>query len=325
MSFRSKNHSTNLKLGATWRFIWQLICLGRPLFLVGGFLWHGLGVAMAFYEGVVLHWPTILWGQIAITATQLLTHYSNEYFDLAADLANKTPTHWSGGSRVLVTGAIRPELSLRLAIVFGGLALLASGVLTVGLQRGPWSLPLLFMALVLAWSYSSPPLCLHSRGVGELSAAFLVPGLTPLVAFYLQAGYFSWLPVLAVWPLACLQFVMLLTIEFPDAAGDEAAGKRTLVVRLGGQWAARLLVGVLGLAYGSLLGGVPAGLPPVVALFLLISSRPIALWLGWQMGKGAWAVPGRWNTLGFWAITLLMVATIAELIAFLLLSEYATG
>ena len=315
--FVSKNRFTSRM---DWRVIGQLIRLGRPLFLAGGFLWHGLGVVIALHEGAALHWPTILWGQIAITATQLLTHYSNEYFDLPADLANQTPTHWSGGSRVLVVGGIRPELSLLLAIMFGGLALLAAGVLVVGLRRGPWTLPLLFLALFLAWNYSSPPLRLHSRGVGELSAALLVPGLTPLVGFYLQVGYFTWLPLLAVWPLVCLQFVMLLTIEFPDAAGDGVAGKRTLVVRLGGQRAARLLVGVLGLAYGSWVGLVPAGLPPIAALSFLAISGPIALWLGWQMNKKAWAVPGRWNDLSFWAITLLMTATIAELIAFL--SEY---
>lgn len=176
---------------------------------------------------------------------------------------------------------------------------------------------MLLLALALAWGYSSPPLRLHSRGVGELGAAFLVPGLTALVGFYLQAGRFTWLPFLVVWPLVCLQFVMLLAIEFPDAAGDEAAGKRTLVVRLGGQRAARLLLAVLGLAYGSLVGLVPAGLPFGAALALLVISGPVALWLAWQIGKGAWAVPGRWNTLGFWAIALLMLATIAEILFFL--------
>lgn len=306
---------------ANWQLIWQLIRLGRPLFLAGGFLWHGLGVVIALHEGAVLHWPTILWGQVAITATQLLTHYSNDYFDLPADLANQTPTQWSGGSRVLVGGGIRPELSLHLALIFGGLALLAAGVLAGGLQRGPWTFPLLLLALVLAWSYSSPPLRLHSRGVGELSAAVLVPGLTPLVGFYLQAGRFTWLPFLAVWSLVCLQFVMLLTIEFPDAAGDEAAGKRTLVVRLGGQRAARWLLGALGLAYGALVGLVPAGLPLGAALAVLVISGPVALWLAWQISKGAWAVPGRWNTLGFWAIALLMLATIAELLFFLTITH----
>ena len=41
-----------------------------------------------------------------------------------------------------------------------------------------------------------------------------------------------------------LQFAMLLAIEFPDAAGDAAAGKRTIVVRVGGRAGARLYAAV---------------------------------------------------------------------------------
>ena len=48
------------------------------------------------------------WGQLVVTATQLMTHYANDYFDLEADRANRTPTRWSGGSRVLPDGVLPP-------------------------------------------------------------------------------------------------------------------------------------------------------------------------------------------------------------------------
>ena len=44
---------------------------------------------------------------------------------------------------------------------------------------------------------------------------------------------------LSIVPLALLQFAMLVAIEFPDAVGDAATGKRTLVVRLGAATARR--------------------------------------------------------------------------------------
>ncbi|MFQ5859616.1 MAG: hypothetical protein ACE5LU_28800 [Anaerolineae bacterium] len=50
--------------------------------------------------------------------------------------------------------------------------------------------------------------------------AFVVSGLTPLVGFYLQSGRLELLPLLAVVPLCGLQFAQMLSIEFPDAAGD---------------------------------------------------------------------------------------------------------
>src|SRR5215211_3456971 len=132
-------------------------------------------------------------------------------------------------------------------------------VLAVAVRPGVQTFLLIAAALVLSWMYSAPPLRLHSRGLGELTTALLVAGMTPLVGFYLQTGRVG-LPLLGVLPLCCLQFAMLLTIEFPDAAGDASVGKRTLVVRLGGARAARLL--------GLLLLAAYAGLPLLVALGL---------------------------------------------------------
>ena len=50
------------------RHILPLIRLARPLFLIGGFVFYGLGVAIARYEGVALHGAALLWGQLAVTA-----------------------------------------------------------------------------------------------------------------------------------------------------------------------------------------------------------------------------------------------------------------
>src|SRR3954453_11052565 len=88
------------------RAILSVLRMGRPHFLVGGLLLHWLGVAMAQSIGASLNLPALLWGQLAITSIQLMTHYSNDYFDLPADLTNPTPTHWSGGSRVLPMGLL---------------------------------------------------------------------------------------------------------------------------------------------------------------------------------------------------------------------------
>jgi 1,4-dihydroxy-2-naphthoate octaprenyltransferase len=168
--------------------------LGRPLFLIGGFLFHALGVLMALYTGASVSVPTLLWGQVAITSIQLMTHYSNDYFDLKADQANLTPTQWSGGSRILVDGLLSPQVALATAVFLAVLASGAALLLGIVLQPGILTLSLLFLALLTAWSYSSPPLRLHSRGVGELTTALLVPGLTPLLGFYLHAGTLPLLP-----------------------------------------------------------------------------------------------------------------------------------
>ena len=292
--------------------------LGRPKFLVGGLLLHGLGAAMALSTGVRLSLAALLWGQAAVSSIQLMTHYSNDYFDLAADVANLTPTPWSGGSRVLAEGWVAPRLALWIALGLGTLALGLSLVLVV---VGPGKLTglLIAVALLLAWSYSAPPLRLHARGLGELTTALLVAGLTPLVGFYLQTGDVG-RPLLGVLPLCCMQFAMLLAIEFPDVAGDRMAGKRTLVVRLGEATAARLHGILLLAAYGLLPLLVHLGLPPLVVASISLGA-PVAFWHARRVWRGAWADPARWTSLGFWAVTLLMGTTVVEILAFLLASR----
>jgi 1,4-dihydroxy-2-naphthoate octaprenyltransferase len=301
----------------TAQFTGQLVRLGRPLFLVGGFLLHGLGVAMGVYGGARLNMAALAWGQLVITAIQLMTHYSNDYFDIAADKANQTPTRWSGGSRVLAEERLAPTVALAAALCLTAVALLGTMALGLVVRPGWPTFGLLLLALGLAWGYSAPPLRLHSRGLGELSVAVLVAGLTPLVGFYLQSGRLAALPLLAVAPLCLFQFAMLLAIEFPDAAGDAAAGKRTLVVRHGRR-AARLYIVVLILAYAILPLLVTAGLPWPVAVALLLPG-PVAAWQGWRVWRGAWAEPARWGSLAFWTIGLLMSSAAAELAIFLAL------
>ncbi len=308
----------------TFSMLLALLQLGRVHFLLGGFVLHGLGVVMALYSGADFSFPALVWGQLAITSTQLMTHYANDYFDLKADLANQTPTNWSGGSRVLVTKRVAAVVALRIALIFAVTAAGANLVLSLWVRPGLLTFVLLTLAQLLAWFYSAPPLRLHSRGLGEVTTAVIVTLLTPLVGYVLQTGEIALLPLLAAAPLCCLQTAMLLSIEFPDAEGDRQVGKRTLVVRLGGQTAAYLYVALIVASYAMLpllVVGLPplaAGLPPLVAAFNLIP-LPVALMQIGRALRGDWRIPSRWNRFAFYSIVLLMATTTAEFGAFLLL------
>ncbi len=296
--------------------------LARPLFLAGGFVFHALGLSIALYSGIELNWWLVIWGQIAITSIHLMTNFSNDYFDLAADQANTTPTTWSGGSRMLADGHLPPAVGLRAALFFAATAVLSIIIMVVWLGISGWAVGLLLLAMFLAWEYSAPPLRLHSRGWGELTVALTVPVLTPLVGYTLQAGSPEWLPLLATIPLACFQGAMILVINMHDAAGDAVVGKRTLVIRLGDARAVRLYLSLLPLAYGVLPLLVLAGLPTTAAVALLAVS-PIAIWQWIRMARGQWADESAWNSLAFWSIGLLMASALAETAAFLWLALFA--
>jgi 1,4-dihydroxy-2-naphthoate octaprenyltransferase len=297
------------------RSLYALIRLGRPLFLFGGIVFHALGVAIARYQGFPLNVAALVWGQAAITATQLMTHYSNEYFDLAADRANPSPTRWSGGSRVLPDGLLPPWAALAGALTCAAIALAAVLALGLFIQPSPWTIALPVLALLLAWGYSAPPLRLHSRGAGELTVALIVPTLTPLVGYTFQAGSPGWTPLLASAPLAFFQMGMILAVHLPDAAGDRQVGKATLVVRLGPAGAARLYLSCLALAYLCLPLLIALGLP-VGAALAVTPTLPLALWLALRIRRGDWANPDAWNSLGFWSIGLLMLGGGLETLAF---------
>lgn len=298
--------------------------LGRPQFLVGGFLLYGLGAAVAVVAGATLDGRTYLLGQAAITAIQLMTHYANDYFDLAADRANQTPTRWSGGSRVLTAGTLlAPRVALHAARTLAVVALTIVGTIFVrGGPGGTVAALALLGALVLAWAYSAPPARLHSRGLGELTTAIVVTGLTPLVGFVLQTGGLAGVGRLALaqCPLVGLQFVMLLAIEFPDAAGDAVVGKRTLVVRLGGSAVAALYRALLVLIYGGIPLLIVAGLPPLAAL-AAASMAPLAAWQFALLGAGAWGDAHRWEALEFRAVAMLVATAATELAAFVWLGR----
>jgi len=298
-----------------------LVRLGRPLFLTGGFVLYGLGAAIAVQAGAcvsgAIDWRRFGWGQIAITATQLMTHYCNDYCDYDADRANTTPTRWSGGSRVLPAGELPRAVALVAALTLGLVALLATAQLVTRAGASPGAAVMLVLAIVLSWEYSAPPLRLHSTGWGELNTALVVTLLTPLIGFHLQADRLSALPVLAVLPLCCLQFAMLLAIELPDAAGDAATGKRTLVVRLGAGWGARAYQVALVAAYALLMLAVAAGLPPLAALGALAPS-PIAAWQFARMQRGAYRDPASWDSLAFWSVALLITTAAGELVGFVI-------
>ena len=294
--------------------------LGRPLFLAGGFILYGLGALIAARGGAGIDVARYALGQLVVTSFQLMTHYANDYFDYEADVANTTPTRWSGGSRVLVERALPRRAALIAALVLAGIGVGFSVLLSARAESGPLGLPLSLAILVLAWQYSGPPLRLHSTGFGELDTALVVTGLVPLLGFYLQAGSLAgaFMVALAVLPLFLLQIAMLLAIELPDAAGDAHTGKRTLVVRFGGARSARLYAVVTGLAYLALPALAAAGLPSRVALAAALPA-PIAIWRIARVLRGDWRARERWESMTFGAVALLMSTSVCELAAFALL------
>jgi 1,4-dihydroxy-2-naphthoate octaprenyltransferase len=296
------------------RRVVAFIRLGRPLFLGGGFVLYGLGAAVAAWSGATIDVGRYLVGQLAVTAFQLMTHYANDYFDYDGDLVNSTPTRWSGGSRVLLAGAVPRGAALIAALVLAAIGLGLTATMSMPVAA-------LYLAMAAgAWCYSAPPLRLCSTGLGELDTACVVTVLVPLAGWRLQSHTGLGVLLLAVWAPALLQAAMLLAIELPDHAGDARSGKRTLVVRLGPRRGSRLYVAVTAAAYLGLPLLVLAGLPLAVAIAAALPA-PLAVWRIRRILHGDWRRSGRWESVTFWAVALLVATSAASLVAFVSLAR----
>jgi 1,4-dihydroxy-2-naphthoate octaprenyltransferase len=300
------------------RSVLAFVRLGRPLFLGGGFLLFGLGAATAAVAGHPIDRSRYALGQAVVTALQLMTHYANDYFDYDADRANPTPTAWSGGSRVLTAAELPRRVALVAALVLAALGIALAAVLSY--DAGGGTALIVVAILALAWEYSAPPLRLCATGLGELDTAIVVTGLVPLLGFTLQAPDLVGLGALglALAPLALLQLAMLLAIEFPDAAGDAATGKRTLVVRLGAARAARLYAAVTALAYLWLPIAVALGMPARVAWCAALPV-PIAIWRIARIAEHR--DPAAYERLTSSAVMLLVATSMAEVVALISLRK----
>ena len=214
--------------------------------------------AVAALAGIALSqscgtgWDPIGAGATVVLA--LLVHAAvnlyNDYGDAigGSDAINtERLAPFSGGSRVIQDRVFSAEqvreASVMLAILVTG------GGLVLAARAGPGLVGIGMAGLAIGWAYSSPRVALMSRGLGELAVAagwwLIVVG-----ADYVQRHAFSEIAALAGVSIALLVAGILWAAEFPDRRADEAAGKRTLVVRLGPVRAAWVYAAMVTLAHG---------------------------------------------------------------------------
>lgn len=258
-----------------------LLRMTRPAFLLLTVVACALGTATASACGCGLDWPLAL----GATALAVLAHAAgnvlNDLHDArnGADAANGQGIFpFTGGSRLIQSGAVTEQQTADLAKALL-LFLLPAGLL-LAVQTGGGVILLGAAGLLLAWAYSAPPLKLMSRGLGEPTVA-LVWFLVVIGADYVQRRQFFIIPARAAAGFAFMVAALLLINGFPDAEADARVGKRTLVVRLGATPAALLYASLVLGAHAWLALSVWLLIPPMPALWGLVSLPLSLAALGW--------------------------------------------
>jgi 1,4-dihydroxy-2-naphthoate octaprenyltransferase len=262
----------------------DLLLATRPMFLPASAMPVAVGTAWGVHQSGHLS-PGLL--ALALAGLMLLHAGANVINDVGDELNGSDRLNhdrippFTGGSRFIQDG----RLGLRTMAVWGALLLLAAAGAGMALYtvKGPLVLVFGVVGGGLALAYSLPPLALASRGLGELAVAVAF-GLPVTVSAWLQAGGFSLAGVLAAAVMGCWTAAILICNEVPDIRADEAAGKRTLVVRLGAKSAPSLYVAVqavaaaLQLALGWLSDLPPwATVPPLLIMLAALAAAPLMM------------------------------------------------
>jgi len=196
-------------------------------------------------------WPFLL-GLASVVFTHLAANLINDYADSlsGADAHDRTYYGFFGGSKLIQEGRLSQRWYLLAASGFAAMAACSVALLLV-LQLAPAVTLVYFSgALVLAWSYSHGPLRFAYRGWGEFVVFLLFGPVCVAGGMFLQLGYVPWLTAACLsLPFGLLTVGILVANEVPDAVDDAAAGKRTLVVRLGAPAGHRLYAGLVAAAF----------------------------------------------------------------------------
>lgn len=229
-----------------------------------------VGATAAAHAGPMA-WGWLVLTVIGVFAVEAAKNASGEIFDwdsgadtgLVAD--ERTP--FSGGKRVLVDGLMTRRQTAIMAAGFYAVAI------AIGLAIVAWREPAVIavgMAGVgLAFFYHAPPFQLAYRGFGELAVALSYGPIIAAGTYLVQRHTLDAAVLWASAPLGVAIGAFLWINEFPDARADAAAGKRTLVVRLGRRRAARGFAALVAIAYLGVALLPIAGLPRTVWLGVL--------------------------------------------------------
>jgi 1,4-dihydroxy-2-naphthoate octaprenyltransferase len=254
-------------------------------FLSASLLPYLYGAALA--AGPVRWLPLVL-GLAMVGCSHLAANLVNDLADAEAGADAVDLRYWRlfGGSKLLQTGRLSRRAYRAAGAGFGAAAaaLAAASAAVVGRPD-----VLLYFAVVaaLAWMYSARPARLAYRGLGELTVAGLFGPAAVVGGAFLQRG--GWpggeAAALSLAP-GLLTAALLAANEVPDAADDAAAGKRTLVVRVGGRRGWMVFAGFAAGAYAVIAAGLALGrLGP--AAWATLAGLPVAAATALVLGRRA--------------------------------------
>jgi len=238
----------------------------RVRFLLASVIAVSLGLALNWWQNFSID-P---FDAILIFAGVMALHASvdllNDYWDFKRGIDTKTKrTKMSGGTGVLPEGLLKPTSVYRAGIAFliigsviGGYFVITDGII-VGIILG--------FAIISIYFYSTK---IVDSGLGEFFVA-VKGSMIVIGAYYIQSGEITIESILGGIVVGVLSSLVLFIASFPDHDADKSQGRKSLVISVGKEKAAKLFWIFPLLSYCAIIIGVSTNLFPLVSLITLLT------------------------------------------------------
>lgn len=274
-------HHMNIEALKGW------IRLSRPPFHTVGILPFILGTFLAYKLDSAFSPDVFILGILGVILILLSTYHSGEYFDYQGDVISNHlhKNQFAGGSRVLLNGKISPRVPFWTSIITIVLAGIIGIILQFVFKTGPYTLLLGGLGAFSGFFYSTKPVRLVQRGVGEIFIGFCYGWLAAASAYYIQTSVIHpvihWMAI----PIGLTIFNVIFLNEYPDYEADKATGKKNLLYRMGKQRGTFLYIIFSLLASAATLASPFRGIP-IKVVYVYLPVLMISLFIIFMMLRG---------------------------------------
>lgn len=211
------------------------LSLSRPSFHTVGILPFVLGTVLAYNISGSFSAAIFALGVCAVILIMLSTYHAGECFDYREDEISHRyyRSKFAGGSGVIPGGKLTRAVPFWTSVISFIIAGFIGIILQFYFQTGKFTLLLGCLGAFLGFFYSTKPIRLVERGLGEVVIGFCYGWLPVASAYYIQTATIHPIIHLISIPIGLTIFNVILLNEFPDYYADMCAGKKNLLYRAG--------------------------------------------------------------------------------------------
>ena len=238
----------------------------RVRFLLASVIAVSVGLALNWRQNSTIDPFDAILTFAGVIALHASVDLLNDFWDFKRGIDTKTKrTKMSGGTGVLPEGLLKPSSVYRAGIgflilgsVIGSYFVITDGII-IGIILG--------FAILSIYFYSTK---IVDSGLGEFFVA-VKGSMIVIGAYFIQSGQITIESILGGIVVGVLSSLVLFITSFPDHDADKSQGRKTLVIAVGKEKAAKLFWVFPLISYFIIIIGVATNLFPLLSLITLLS------------------------------------------------------